>query len=247
MPLYVGDYLSATTRLTTEQHGAYLLLLLDYWKSGPPPNDDAVLAQIARMSPAAWRKAKPAIIGFFSIEGGKLIQKRVERERVRAAENVEKRRKAGKASAEARALAKQNGSKCSTHVATHVEANGQQNSRPSPSPSHGSNEPIESSNEDLSAEPTERPVTKTEVIEAWQSRMVPLGFPAIRKMTSQRERQLGARLREYPHLDDWQRAFAAIERSGFLRGENDRGWRADFDFLLQPKSFTKLIEGAYDH
>ena len=64
MPLYVGDYLSATTRLTTEQHGAYFLLLLDYWKSGPPPNDDAVLAQIARMPLSAWRKAKPALIGF---------------------------------------------------------------------------------------------------------------------------------------------------------------------------------------
>lgn len=99
MPLYVGDYLSATTRLTTEQHGAYILLLLDYWKSGPPPNNDAVLAQIARMSPAAWRKAKPAIIGFFELSDGQLIQKRVEKERARAAEITEERSKAGKAGA----------------------------------------------------------------------------------------------------------------------------------------------------
>jgi uncharacterized protein YdaU (DUF1376 family) len=81
MPLYVGDYLSATTRLTTEQHGAYFLLLLDYWKSGPPPNDDAVLAQIARMSPAAWRKAKPALIlGFFDgSRTAKLVSKSASR------------------------------------------------------------------------------------------------------------------------------------------------------------------------
>jgi uncharacterized protein YdaU (DUF1376 family) len=53
MPFFVGDYLSATGRLTTEQHGAYLLILLDYWKNGPPPNDDGVLAALARMSPSA--------------------------------------------------------------------------------------------------------------------------------------------------------------------------------------------------
>lgn len=103
-----------------------------------------------------------------------------------------------------------------------------------------------SSNEDSSAEPTVKPLTKDEVIEAWQTRMVPLGFPSIRKMTSQRERQLRARLKDST-LDEWLQAMAALERSAFCRGENDRGWRADFDFLLQPKSFTKLLEGAYDH
>lgn len=103
-----------------------------------------------------------------------------------------------------------------------------------------------SSNEDSSAEPTEKPLTKHEIIEAWQTRMVPQGFPAIRKITGQRERQLNARLKDST-IEEWTQVFAAMERSAFLRGENDRGWRADFDFLLQPKSFTKLLEGAYDH
>jgi uncharacterized protein YdaU (DUF1376 family) len=56
MPFYVGDYLSATRRLTTEQHGAYVLILLDYWKNGPPPNDDGVLAQISAPFNVAWRR-----------------------------------------------------------------------------------------------------------------------------------------------------------------------------------------------
>lgn len=102
MPFYVGDYLQATSRLTTEQHGAYVLILLDYWTNGPPPNDDGVLAQIARMTPAAWRKAKPALLGFFKVRDGKLIQKRVEKERVRADEITEERSRAGKIGAEKR-------------------------------------------------------------------------------------------------------------------------------------------------
>lgn len=101
-----------------------------------------------------------------------------------------------------------------------------------------------SSNEDSSVEPT--PLSEKEVLEAWAERMVPQGFAAIRKMTDTRRRQLRARLRDST-IDEWQAAFAAMERSAFLRGENDRGWKADFDFLLQPKSFTKLLEGAYDH
>jgi hypothetical protein len=104
---------------------------------------------------------------------------------------------------------------------------------------------VVSSIEEMSVR-TDPPLTKKEILEAWDQRMVPLGFPAVRNMTAQRERQLKARLKDST-IEDWQRAMDALERSPFLRGENDRGWRADFDFLLQPKSFTKLIEGAYDH
>jgi uncharacterized protein YdaU (DUF1376 family) len=245
MPFFVGDYLSATTRLTTEQHGAYVLLLLDYWKNGPPPNDDAVLAQIARLSPQSWKKARPALIGFFEQRAGHLIQRRVEKERQRAAENVEKRSKAGKASAEARAKAKDGGITCSTHVATGDAANAQQNVRPSPPEPQKIHPPLSPNPEDMSA-CADPPLTKREILEAWDQRMVPLGFPAVRKMTAQRDRQLSARLKDST-IEDWQRAMDALERSRFCRGENDRGWRADFDFLLQPKSFTKLLEGAYDH
>ena len=40
-------------------------------------------------------------------------------------------------------------------------------------------------------------------------------------------------------------ALANIERSSFLTGTNDRGWRASLDFLLQPASFAKVHDGGY--
>ena len=40
-------------------------------------------------------------------------------------------------------------------------------------------------------------------------------------------------------------ALANIERSSFLTGTNDRGWRADLEFLLQPSSFAKVHDGGY--
>jgi uncharacterized protein YdaU (DUF1376 family) len=48
-PFYVGDYTRDTARLTTEAHGAYLLLMLDYWVNGAPPDDDETLATITKL------------------------------------------------------------------------------------------------------------------------------------------------------------------------------------------------------
>lgn len=103
-----------------------------------------------------------------------------------------------------------------------------------------------SSNDDSSAEPTEKPLTADEIVDAWNQRMVPQGFPAVKRLTEARRKHLKARLRENT-IDEWQQAMGALERSEFCRGNGPNGWIANFDFLLQPKSFTKLLEGAYDH
>ena len=102
MPLYVADYLSATSRLTTEQHGAYLLLLMDYWKNGAPPNNDAVLAQITKLSPNAWRNARTMLEVFFQVSDEHWVQTRVESEMQKANHNKQTNSKRGKAGATAR-------------------------------------------------------------------------------------------------------------------------------------------------
>jgi len=96
MPLHVGDYLADTMRLTGAQHGAYLLLLMHYWCSGPLENDDAALANIARTDRKVWSKdVGPAVRRFFTIgEDGLLHQKRCDAEREKAASISEKRRTA---------------------------------------------------------------------------------------------------------------------------------------------------------
>lgn len=96
MPLYIGDYLSDTMRLTTVQHGAYMLLLMEYWKSGPLVDDDAELAGITKMDAKSWTKIAASIRRFFTVgDDGRLHQKRVDLERQKAIELSEKRRQAG--------------------------------------------------------------------------------------------------------------------------------------------------------
>ena len=88
-------------------------------------------------------------------------------------------------------------------------------------------------------------LTPADVFESWNDMAPKVGLPVAKGMTPSRLRQTKARLREFPAMEDWQRAFRHIAETPFLRGENDRGWRADFDFLVQAKSFTKLVEGSY--
>jgi uncharacterized protein YdaU (DUF1376 family) len=88
-PLYVGDYLADTMHLTTEEHGAYLLLLMAYWKNGKALCDDhKKLASICRMSLDAWSIAQASLKQFFDTESapGLWVHHRVEEELTKARE-----------------------------------------------------------------------------------------------------------------------------------------------------------------
>ena len=99
MPLYVADYLRDTRKLTTAEHGAYLLLIMEYWTAGELPADDRQLSRIVGMTAPEWRKAKPNVQSFFT-DGWR--HKRIDHE-LREAERISNAgRKAGLASANAR-------------------------------------------------------------------------------------------------------------------------------------------------
>jgi uncharacterized protein YdaU (DUF1376 family) len=65
MPLYVGDYLADTGHLTTTQHGAYLLLLMHYWRKRELPDDDKQLAAIAKLPLRIWLNERETLQAFF--------------------------------------------------------------------------------------------------------------------------------------------------------------------------------------
>jgi Helix-turn-helix domain len=112
---------------------------------------------------------------------------------------------------------------------------------PKPSKNH-QEPPLEPNGSVVSSE---TPLTANELVDEWNDLATELGLPLVAKLTDARRRRANARLRQYPELQIWQRAFANIRASPLCRGDNARGWRADFDFLLQDRSFTKLIEGSY--
>lgn len=103
MLLYVGDYLGDTGHLTTVQHGAYLLLMMHYWRKGELPDDDRQLSKITKLPLKTWCEYRPTLQDFFH-EGWK--HKRIDAELARMMRVSEKRALAGQKGGLGSALAR---------------------------------------------------------------------------------------------------------------------------------------------
>ena len=103
MPLYVGDYLGDTGHLTTAQHGAYLLLMMHYWRKGELPDNDRQLSKITKLPLKTWCEYRPTLQDFF-YEGWK--HKRIDAELQRMLHVSQKRAIAGQKGGIGSALAR---------------------------------------------------------------------------------------------------------------------------------------------
>ena len=70
-------------------------------------------------------------------------------------------------------------------------------------------------------------------------------LPKAQRLTDGRRKAIKARLEEYGR-EALTRIFAKTKASAFLCGNNDRHWRADFDWLLKAENAVKVLEGKYD-
>lgn len=130
MPFWVEDYERDTRHLTTEEHGAYLLLLMEAWKSATNslPDDDDMLSRLAGVSTDKWASMKRIVMAFWHLDGRskRWVQKRLKKERRLA---VDRKRKSVDAAAsrwketknrDAKAMPK----RCHPFITTIEEPNG---------------------------------------------------------------------------------------------------------------------------
>jgi len=231
MQLYIADYLADTTHLTTVEHGAYLLLLMALWRAGGKlPKDPAKLARIARLSPAEWAKVEAVVMDFFTVRGGHVTQKRATKELARYQATVEGRKTAGKASAAKRA------NKINAEAPTNVDVLLEQN----PTNQNQNHIGISEAKASSSSAPPDDIRT---AFDEWNDLAKRLSLPVAKDLTPDRRKRLKARLAK-SGLPGWREALAGVEASDFCRGLKG-DFRAGLDFLLQPASFQKLIEGGY--
>ena len=239
MPLYIGDYIADTGRLSTEQHGAYLLILMDYWRNGPPPDDNQVLSQITRLSPIAWSIARAKLEQFFAVSSGVWRQKRLDEELILAKKNKEVAQKKAKTAAEARW-----GSSNATSIST-SNATDMLEQCPSPSPLPSSKPKPKKSTDKVKS--TVPPSGETaEVFAYWQ---IAMGHPQAR-LDAKRERAIKARLKDGYTVAQLCIAIDGCKLSPHHMGQNDsRTVYDDVELICRdgPKvdKFIALVERGH--
>lgn len=83
------------------------------------------------------------------------------------------------------------------------------------------------------------------VFDEWNSKANQL--PKCRQLSDKRSHSLKARLRDPFFCEHWISAITRIHDSSFCCGSNNRGWKADFDWFIQPDTVVRIMEGKYDN
>lgn len=70
-------------------------------------------------------------------------------------------------------------------------------------------------------------------------------LPKATKLTEKRKRAIRTCMAQGFTADEICEAFHKAASTPFLTGENDRFWRANFDFIIKTDNLQKILEGAY--
>ena len=240
--LYVADYLADTAHLTTEEHGAYLLLLFNYWQTGKPLREER-LAAVSRLPNDRWICVEKTLSEFFYLQDGLWINDRVEKDLDAVKSKSIKASCAGKASARAKAARKHClPDDCSTNVETDVQRN----------VNHTEADTEADTGKSSCDRQAESPEPKARIpyadIFAAYAECLP-GLPQLRIVDESRKAMIRSRWnsdKRFQTVDFWRGFFNYASESDFLMGRTDKPWSGCcFDWLLKPANFRKILEGNY--
>lgn len=72
-----------------------------------------------------------------------------------------------------------------------------------------------------------------------------VSFPKVRSLTDKRNKTIQSLIKKGYTTGVFEEAFMLAEQSDFLKGNNDRGWKANFDFFLREDKLIAILEGKY--
>lgn len=73
-------------------------------------------------------------------------------------------------------------------------------------------------------------------------------LPRVKQVTEGRRKKLKARWGELKNISEFENLFTKVQSSAFLKGSNNNGWKATFDWLIEnDRNYIKVLEGNYDN
>ena len=103
---------------------------------------------------------------------------------------------------------------------------------------------IEENSIDKEKDKKEKMSKRNIIVELYNSTCTNL--PQIKKITEKRNKAIDKFLKAFS-IDEINEIFKLANSTDFLIGDNDRGWKADFDFIMRIDKATAILEGKYDN
>lgn len=73
-----------------------------------------------------------------------------------------------------------------------------------------------------------------------------VSYRKIKGIDGKRRQLVSGRWTSYPDLEVFRQVFENAENSSFMKGQGRNGWTADFDWMMKPSNFQKVLEGNYN-
>lgn len=71
-------------------------------------------------------------------------------------------------------------------------------------------------------------------------------LPQVQKLTDKRKKAIDGFIKEFTE-EQFKEICQIANSTNFLIGQNGRGWKADFDFLMRIDKATNILEGKYSN
>jgi len=253
-PLYVDDFDLDTRTWPLDVVGALIRLMNHQWREGYLPANQEKLARIAGSFDAEqWREIWKdyLIVKFTELEPGKLFNNRLHRERIRIEKKGEQARQAAltrwnKQTKDAEPHAGEMRPHQKSDALAMRTKNQEQRDQQTPSPA------VRVARGDV-------PFQK--IVDLYHEHCPQL--PRVKVLSAKRKAQLRSRWKTFEYwkgfgrpgtkeyirfneLEQWERYFKFItEKCPFLNGKNDRGWVANFDFVIRESGMVNIMENKY--
>lgn len=238
--------------MSTLQVGAYWILLCKAWQFDPPaslPNDDQILARLARVDAEVWRDIKHGVLAPFRLgSDGRYHSKRLRQEYDTALRLIRSRKAGGQKTAQKR-WGKGDTETCDSSAIAQLPAQQQLTCSPATEIEIKTQKKEPRKEPPLPPAAVEpgggseiiRPPRFDEVQTAWNG--IDGVSPAI-EVSSTHRTLFGARCMNPLFCQRWRDGIEAVRRSERCKGTS--GWRATFKWFLKDGTLEELLNGDYE-